>query len=154
MTKEKARLEKLLPPGWERDFSVFFSLDGNVLISLLSFCTACSLDGVQTRECGHTSRSPLDGLEKAIGYHLRDWWEPTKDGYFMHLKKPQIVAALKEAGLPDTASSAEKMKKGDAAQLAETAAVPTRWIPGWLRPAGVDKLATSETDTVHHDIAA
>lgn len=154
MTEEKARLEKLLPPGWERDFSVFFSLDGNVLISLLSFCTACSLDGVQTRQCGHTSRSPLDGLEKAIGSHLRDWWDPTKDGYFMHLKKPQIVAALKEAGLPDTASSAEKMKKGDAAQLAETAAVPTRWIPGWLRPAGVPESATSETDTVHHDIAA
>ena len=43
-------------------------LSQEVLLSLLSFCTACSLNGVQTRECGHTSRSPLDSLETAIGF--------------------------------------------------------------------------------------
>ncbi|MBB9303999.1 hypothetical protein FSI24_028340, partial [Escherichia coli] len=51
-------------------------------VSLLSFCTACSIHGVQTRECGHTSRSPLDPLETAIGFHMRDWWQPTKANFF------------------------------------------------------------------------
>ncbi|WP_252716394.1 hypothetical protein, partial [Shigella sonnei] len=50
-----------------RDMTTFLSLSQEVLLSLLSFCTACSLNGVQTRECGHTSRSPLDTLESAIG---------------------------------------------------------------------------------------
>ncbi len=56
--------------------TTFLSLSQEVLLSLLSFCTACSLNGVQTRECGHTSRSPLDSLETAIGFHMRDWQRP------------------------------------------------------------------------------
>ncbi|HGX4985027.1 TPA: ParB/RepB/Spo0J family partition protein, partial [Escherichia coli] len=75
---EKARLAALLPEGWARDMTTFLSLSQEVLLSLLSFCTACSIHGVQTREYGHTSRSPLDSLESAIGFHMRDWWQPTK----------------------------------------------------------------------------
>ncbi len=67
---EKARLAALLPEGWSRDMTTFLSLSQEVLLSLLSFCTACSLNGVQTREYGHTSRSPLDTLESAIGFHM------------------------------------------------------------------------------------
>ncbi|EPZ9354532.1 ParB/RepB/Spo0J family partition protein, partial [Shigella sonnei] len=63
---EHSRFAALLPEGWERDMTTFLSLSQEVLLSLLSFCTACSLNGVQTRECGHTSRSPLDSLETAI----------------------------------------------------------------------------------------
>ena len=37
-------------------------------MSLMAFCTACSVDGVQTRECGHTRRSDLDGVEAALGF--------------------------------------------------------------------------------------
>ncbi|WP_052978900.1 ParB/RepB/Spo0J family partition protein, partial [Shigella sonnei] len=74
---EHSRFAALLPEGWERDMTTFLSLSQEVLLSLLSFCTACSLNGVQTRECGHTSRSPLDSLETAIGFHMRDWWQPT-----------------------------------------------------------------------------
>ncbi|MCC4663924.1 hypothetical protein LMC32_25280, partial [Escherichia coli] len=55
---EHSRFAALLPEGWERDMTTFLSLSQEVLLSLLSFCTACSLNGVQTRECGHTSRSP------------------------------------------------------------------------------------------------
>ncbi|EHX5596048.1 ParB/RepB/Spo0J family partition protein, partial [Escherichia coli] len=66
MMAEKARLAALLPEGWSRDMTTFLSLSQEVLLSLLSFCTACSIHGVQTRECGHTSRSPLDTLESAI----------------------------------------------------------------------------------------
>ncbi len=103
-----------------------------VVVSLLSFCTACSLNGVQTRECGHTSRSPLDSLETAIGFHMRDWWQPTKANFFGHLKKPQIIAALNEAGLSGAARDAEKMKKGDAAEHAEFHMKDNRWVPGWM----------------------
>ncbi|EMV5955167.1 ParB/RepB/Spo0J family partition protein [Escherichia coli] len=129
---EKARLAALLPEGWARDMTTFLSLSQELLLSLLSFCTACSLYGVQTRNCGHTSRSPLDSLETAIGFHMRDWWQPTKANFFEHLKKPQIIAALNEAGLSGAARDAEKMKKGDAAEHAEFHMKDNRWVPGWM----------------------
>ncbi|EAA2100143.1 TPA: ParB/RepB/Spo0J family partition protein [Salmonella enterica subsp. enterica serovar Bredeney] len=129
---EKARLVALLPEGWARDMTTFLSLIQEVLLSLLSFCTACSLNGVQTRECGHTSRSPLDSLETAIGFHMRDWWQPTKANFFGHLKKPQIIAALNDAGQSGAARDAEKMKKGDAAEHAEFHMKDNRWVPGWM----------------------
>ncbi|WP_407575862.1 ParB/RepB/Spo0J family partition protein [Escherichia coli] len=146
MMAEKARLTALLPEGWSRDMTTFLSLSQEVLSSLLSFCTACSLNGVQTRECGHTSRSPLDTLESAIGFHMRDWWQPTKANFFGHLKKPQIIAALNDAGLSGAARDAEKMKKGDAAEHAEFHMKDNRWVPGWmcaLRPQ-------AETETTEY----
>ncbi|HAW7686190.1 TPA: ParB/RepB/Spo0J family partition protein [Escherichia coli] len=132
LMQEKTRLEALLPENWQKDFTTFFTLDGQTLMSLMVFCTACSVDGVQTRECGHTSRSPLDTLEAAIGFHMRDWWQPTKANFFGHLKKPQIIAALNEAGLSGAARDAEKMKKGDAAEHAEHHMKDNRWVPGWM----------------------
>ncbi|EHA9775421.1 ParB/RepB/Spo0J family partition protein, partial [Escherichia coli] len=47
MMAEKARLAALLPEGWSRDMTTFLSLSQEVLLSLLSFCTACSIHGVQ-----------------------------------------------------------------------------------------------------------
>lgn len=132
MMAEKARLAALLPEGWAWDMTTFLSLSQELLLSLLSFCTACSLYGVQTRNCGHTSRSPLDSLETAIGFHMRDWWQPTKANFFGHLKKPQIIAALNDAGLSGAARDAEKMNKGDAAEHAEHHMKDNRWVPGWM----------------------
>ncbi|EGW0576617.1 ParB/RepB/Spo0J family partition protein [Salmonella enterica] len=142
---EKARLAALLPEGWSRDMTTFLSLSQEVLLSLLSFCTACSLNGVQTRECGRTSRSPLDSLESAIGFHMRDWWQPTKANFFGHLKKPQIIAALNDAGLSGAARDAEKMKKGDAAEHAEFHMKDNRWVPGWMCAPRPQMDATEHT---------
>ena len=129
---EKARLAALLPEGWAWDMTMFLSLSQELLLSLLSFCTACSIHGVQTREYGRTSRSPLDSLETAIGFHMRDWWQPTRGNYFGALKKQQIIAALNEAGLSGAARDAEKMKKGDAAEHAEFHMKDNRWVPDWM----------------------
>ncbi|MCH6245599.1 ParB/RepB/Spo0J family partition protein [Escherichia coli] len=142
---EHSRFAALLPEGWEQDMTTFLSLSQEVLLSLLSFCTACSLNGVQTRECGHTSRSPLDTLETAIGFHMRDWWQPTKANFFGHLKKPQIIAALNEAGLSGAARDAEKMKKGDAAEHAEFHMKDNRWVPGWMCAPRPQMDATEHT---------
>ena len=145
---EKARLAALLPEGWSRDMTTFLSLSQEVLLSLLSFCTACSLNGVQTRECGRTSRSPLDSLESAIGFHMRDWWQPTKANFFGHLKKPQIIAALNDAGLSGAARDAEKMKKGDAAEHAEFHMKDNRWVPGWMCSPRPQTDATERADNL------
>ncbi len=148
MMAEKARLAALLPEGWAWDMTTFLSLSQEVLLSLLSFCTACSLYGVQTRNCGHTSRSPLDSLETAIGFHMRDWWQPTKANFFGHLKKPQIIDALNDAGLSGAARDAEKMKKGDAAEHAEFHMKDNRWVPGWMCAPRPQTDATERADNL------
>ncbi|EHD7397789.1 ParB/RepB/Spo0J family partition protein [Salmonella enterica subsp. enterica serovar Schwarzengrund] len=148
MMAEKARLAALLPEGWSRNMTTFMSLSQEVLLSLLSFCTACSIHGVQTREYGHTSRSPLDSLETAIGFHMRDWWQPTKANFFRYLKKPQIIAALNDAGLSGAARDAEKMKKGDAAEHAEFHMKDNRWVPGWMCSPRPQTDATERTDNL------
>lgn len=81
-------------------------------------------------ENGH--RRDMHPAEQIAGFHMRDWWQPTKANFFGHLKKPQIIAALNEAGLSGAARDAEKMKKGDAAEHAEFHMKDNRWVPGWM----------------------
>lgn len=132
LLKEKARLEALLPPGWKKDFTTFFDLSSETLSALMVFCVSCSVDGVQTRECQRTTDSKLDALETAIGFHMRDWWQPTRANFFTDLKQAQIIDALNEAGFSGAAVDAAKMKKGDAAELAEERMRDTRWVPAWM----------------------
>ncbi|EIG0951500.1 TPA: ParB/RepB/Spo0J family partition protein [Salmonella enterica subsp. enterica serovar Muenchen] len=148
LMQEGQRLEKLLPEGWKQDFTTFFTLSTADLLALLSFCTACSLDGMQTRGTGGTTRSPLDKLETALAFHLRDWWQPTKADFFTGLRKPQIIAALNEAGLTGAARDAEKMKKGDAAELAEDKMRDTRWVPVWMRAPDAEKSPSDAENDV------
>lgn len=155
LSQEGKRLETLLPEGWTQDFTTFFTLSAKDLTALLSFCTACSLDGMQMRGVGGTTRSPLNKLETALAFHLRDWWQPTKADFFTGLKKPQIIAALNEAGLTGAARDAEKMKKGDAAELAEDKMRDNRWVPVWMRAPDAEndvsdtKNGSADADSHH-----
>ncbi|ECD1624938.1 ParB/RepB/Spo0J family partition protein [Salmonella enterica subsp. enterica serovar Oranienburg] len=152
LLQEGKRLETLLPEGWTQDFTTFFTLSAKDLTALLSFCTACSLDGMQMRGAGGTTRSPLDKLEIALAFHLRDWWQPTKADFFTGLKKPQIIAALNEAGLTGAARDAEKMKKGDAAELAEDKMRDNRWVPVWMRaPDAENDVSDTENGSADAD---
>lgn len=153
LMQEGQRLEALLPQGWTQDFTTFFTLNTTDLTALLSFCTACSLDGVQTRDMGHTSRSPLDALETALDFHMRDWWQPTKANFFDHLKKPQIIDALNEAGQTGAARDADKMKKGDAAELAENKMESNRWVPVWMCAPDAQKTVSDAQNDVDTHIA-
>ncbi|ECL9402224.1 ParB/RepB/Spo0J family partition protein [Salmonella enterica subsp. enterica] len=152
LSQEGKRLETLLPEGWTQDFTTFFTLSAKDLTALLSFCTACSLDGMQMRGAGGTTRSPLDKLEIALAFHLRDWWQPTKADFFTGLKKPQIIAALNEAGLTGAARDAEKMKKGDAAELAEDKMRDNRLVPVWMRaPDAENDVSDTENGSADAD---
>ncbi|OVZ88309.1 hypothetical protein CBW54_09675 [Yersinia kristensenii] len=133
MMDEKNRLSAQLPQGWENDFTLFFTLDGVMLMSLLGFCVASSINGVQTRESGRTSSSRLDALESALNFNMRDWWQPTKENFFGLLSKSQIADALNEAGATGAAGDIDKMKKGDAASVAESRMADNCWVPVWMQ---------------------
>ena len=155
MMQEKNRLAALLPQGWEKDFTHFFTLDAAVLMSLLGFCVASGINGVQTRECGRTSSSRLDALESALNFNMRDWWQPTKDNFFGLLSKTQIADALNDAGATGAAGDIDKMKKGDAAAVAESRMADNRWVPVWMQgaqpqePVNSDVLDSDNNHTAH-----
>ncbi|ERK05614.1 hypothetical protein L580_3324 [Serratia fonticola AU-P3(3)] len=129
---EKERIKAILPENWKRDFTTFFSLDNEQLLAILGLCTASGINGVQTRESGRTSLSPLDKIELALSFNLREWWQPTKSNFFGYMKKNQIIDALNETGATGAARDAEKMKKDDVANLAELD-IKKDWIPVWLK---------------------
>lgn len=99
--------------------TTFFTLDGATLMALMAFCTACSIDGVQGKdEFGRKHQSSLDGVENAIQFDLRDWWKPTADNLFSHMKLPHIVQALSgRTGWRSTGRREDEEK--DAAEHAE-----------------------------------
>ena len=99
---------------------------------------------------GHTTRSDLDGVERAVDFNLHEWWQPTKNNFFDYLKKPQIVQILSENGLTGAASDALKMKKSDAADLAETMMARHRpkWVPVWMRAPDAEKSPSDAENDV------
>ena len=150
--QEKTRLTALLPEGWTQDMSTFFALDGNVLMSLLAFCTACSVNGVQIRESGRTPRSKLDSVEQAVGFRLRDWWQPTAENYLGLLSKKQIAEALTDARLTGAAADVAKMSRADAAAHAEHFLASTEWVPDWMQPPA-GKSTSDNPDSLNADVS-
>ncbi|WP_250217119.1 hypothetical protein, partial [Escherichia coli] len=59
--------------------------------SLLSFCTACSIHGVQTRECGHVSQTPGDAGETDRRLHTPAVGAPNKDNVLRLEKTAQDI---------------------------------------------------------------
>ncbi len=72
--------------------------------------------------------------ETAIGFNLRDWWQPTAENFLGLLSKNQIVGGVTGSWVDSVAVEAAKLKKGDAAILAERSLSDTRWVPGWMQP--------------------
>ncbi len=80
------------------------SLSQEVLLSLLSFCTACSITAfrpasVVTRHAARWTRWKRHRFS-----HAR-LVAADKSKLFRHLKKPQIITALNEAGLSGAAGT-------------------------------------------------
>ncbi|MHA4830391.1 hypothetical protein [Enterobacter ludwigii] len=148
MMEEEKRLKALLPNGWEKDFTTFFSLDTETLMALQVYCTARTIDGVQNRVEKHTPVSDLDGVEDALSFHMRDWWQPTAENFFRHLNTSQIVKTLNEAGETGAAGDAAKMKKTDAADLAQFRFAKTRWVPEWMQSPNAVKGVKANVLTV------
>ncbi|KMV34100.1 ParB/RepB/Spo0J family partition protein [Franconibacter pulveris] len=138
------------PADWKDSFTWLLAWPDEDISALLGFCVAWGIDGVQERLYGRTDRSPLDGLEAALDFDLRDWWQPTAAGYFSKISRPQICASLADAGCTGPARDAEKMKKGDAAELAQAQIAATRWVPDWMCRPQPEATATEQADHTDH----
>jgi ParB family chromosome partitioning protein len=149
LQQQKAEWQALLPKGWEQDFRWLLDWSTDDVLGLQGFCSATAVCCFQERMYGKSQTSNLDALELAMGFDLADWWQPTAEGFFKRISKEQIAGVLTEVGKTGNASDAEKMKKGDAADFAESSMKNSRWVPSWMKPlqsaaAGTSHDADSE----------
>jgi ParB family chromosome partitioning protein len=106
-----------------------------VLIDLLTFCAACSINAVQTKS-DRPENDRLDHAGKlaaALQLDMKAYFTPTAENYFSRIGKAQILAAIQAAKGQPPAPAWEKLKKAELAQEAERQIAGTGWLPEILR---------------------
>ncbi|MGK0688830.1 ParB N-terminal domain-containing protein [Serratia marcescens] len=142
-----AQWEAKLPPEWNTDFTWLLTWEQAEVVALLSYCVGLSLDAVHQWPAGNGKvGDALTPLEHALDFTLRDWWQPTKANYFGRISKELMSDALLDGGKVAQAASVLKMKKGDAAQLAEDELTASGWVPECLLPVGEDTTTLQGAD--------
>lgn len=133
-----------LPEAWQADFSWLLSWELADLVALLAFCSAQTLSEVNHHAPNdNLLAKALRPIEQAIAFDFRQWWQPTKANFFGRISKDQISDCLADAGAADKALEAAKMKKGDAAELAESTLKESHWLPSCFLYVNAD---THHTD--------
>lgn len=109
--------------------------DQAVLIDLLTFCAACTLNGVQMKSDRPDAPRLVHAgqLAATLRLDMKPWFTPTAENYFSRISKPQVLDALREAKGKPPAHAWEKLKKPDLAALAEREMSGTGWLPPILR---------------------
>ena len=103
-----------------------------VLLELLAFCVAASLDATLERE----QDSPdFVVLGKALKLDMTKWWRATSASYFDHVPRDCMVRVVTEAVSATAAVPLEKLPKKTAAVAAERSLADVGWLPTLLRTA-------------------
>ncbi|WP_249263148.1 ParC [Serratia marcescens] len=141
-----AQWEAKLPPEWNTDFTWLLTWEQAEVVALLTYCVGLSLDAVQLwpAKDGKVGDA-LTPLEHSLDFTLRGW-QPTKANYFGRISKELMSDALVDAGKVAQAASVLKMKKGDAAQLAEDELTASGWVPECLLPVADDTTTLQDAD--------
>jgi|GEM_PF-184185 len=141
--------QKLLPEDWHKSWDWLLTWDTQALINVMGYCLAKTLDGASERLSDKDGKAgkDLEPVEKLLGFTLRDWWQPTKANFFGRISKELIADSLSQAGLDGASRDVLKMKKGDAAELAEDKILLTSWVPDCLLPVAAP-IALPESDAV------
>jgi ParB family chromosome partitioning protein len=110
--------------------------DQQVLLDLLAFCLARSVNAVRTkRDSADDHRfAHADRLAATLKLDMTTWFTPTAENYFARVSKTGILEALTEAK-GDIAPAWNKAKKGELAVIAERQLAETGWLPALLRKA-------------------
>jgi ParB family chromosome partitioning protein len=110
--------------------------DQQVLLDLLAFCMARSVNAVRTKKDSADDHrfAHADRLAATLKLDMTAWFTPTAENYFARVSKTGILEALTEAK-GDIAPAWNKAKKGELAVIAERQMAETGWLPVLLRKA-------------------
>ncbi len=111
--------------------------DQAVLIDLLTFCAACTVNAVQMKADRPDAPRLVHAGQLAAELHLdmTAWFTPTAENYFNRVSKVQILEALQEARQQPPAPAWANLKKAELAALAARETAGTGWLPLTLRQA-------------------
>ncbi len=123
-------------------FAVLLAMPQDELLALLAVCVAATVDVITPRA---TLQQTGEGLAQAVGLDMAAWWQPTAEGYFMHISKAMILEAVGEFA-PDHLCRLEKLKKAELASEAERLVTGTGWMPAVFR-VQASQDASTETET-------
>lgn len=140
--------QAILPENWDQDFAWLLTWPAEKVNALLGFCAAHGINGLQERLYNRTEKSELDGLEAALDFDLRNWWQPDAENYFGKLKITQIGRAYEDAGMADRAGEVVKLKRRDAALAAAKDLNAVGWVPDWMVRSAPAEQVDEATDTV------
>jgi ParB family chromosome partitioning protein len=116
-------------------FSWCIAQPQDVLLDLLAYLSALTVNAVELRSHARGDDSPADRLASALALDMRRWWTPTPEGFFERLPRAMLAEAVREAQVPPLGVSLTNVKKAEAARLAERALSGSGWLPQPLRPA-------------------
>lgn len=120
---------KKLPKAQSGLLDWLLKQEQKVLIELLTFCTAYSLDF--SDRYGRDDQVEGGTIEETLGIDASSWFKPTVADFFGKMEAPVIIHTLQKAGVPsDTTWS--KLKKGELAIIAERHLAGTGWRPDFL----------------------
>lgn len=151
------------PSEWFEGFDWLLAWPQEDVLALLAYCVSQSIDGVSSQVFNKRVANKLEPLEKALNFQIGEWWKPTSANYFSRIGKDQIVDALDSAGRTGNARDAEKMKRKEAAEFAESILKDSGWLPVCMAPVDLpqtkheltgDANTGTETDATADDSAA
>ena len=118
-------------PGSPADlFAWCLSQDQSVLLDLLAFVAGLTVDAVESKGAG---RNPAaDALAQAVTLDMREWWQPTVEGFWQRLPKAGMIHAMGEAKVTAVAPL-DSVKKAEAAHMVAKAMQGGGWLPAPLR---------------------
>lgn len=120
--------EKRIPAEADAFWQWCLEQDTAVLLKLLAFCAACTVNAVQGKsDSADNSRLKHAALlASELKLDMAEWFTPTADNYFSRISRTQILADLNDV---DATMPAHDMKKTDLARYAERILAPKGWIP-------------------------
>lgn len=101
-----------------------------VVMEMMAFCVASTLDATQQRDGGNPQ---FVTLAQGLKLDMSKWWKATASDYFGHVSKERMVAVVTQAVSPEAAVPLDKMKKAAAAEAAERAVANVTWLPEAMR---------------------
>jgi len=109
--------------------------DQAVLIDLLTFCAASTVNAVQMKADRPDSPRLVHAgrLAAALRLDMAAWFAPTAENYFSRVSKVQMLEALQEARQQPPAPAWATLKKAELAKLADREIAATGWLPALLR---------------------
>ena len=136
-----------LPEDSAALFAALLAMEQGELVKLLAVCVASTVDVVTPRATPH---QPGAELAQAVGLDMAAWWQPTAEGYFLHVPKAAILQAVGEYA-PENVTRLAKLKKADIASEAERLADGTGWMPAIFKAEGPAVQEAAQEDGPEQD---